>query len=62
MSGRLTVGEGDAQMLIEVTGAGQIKVSIPSGKPIVVDSATAEEMRMLIATAIGMALDPDPTA
>jgi hypothetical protein len=52
--GTWSVGDGDAEMLIEPTGDGRISVSIPSGKRIVVSPETAEEIRLLLATAIGV--------
>lgn len=62
--GTWSVGEGDAEMLIEPTGDGQISVSILSGQRIVVGPEAAEEIRLLLGTAIGVArgaTTPDPT-
>lgn len=60
---RWTIGEGDAEMIIEAAG-GQISVAIPSGQPIIAAPGVAKDMRAKLGAAIGIAqgTQTDPTA
>lgn len=51
---RWTVGQGDHVLIIEVTDEREIKFDIPRG-PVVVDADTAQEYRIKIGAAIGLA-------
>lgn len=52
---------GDDVMIIQVTEAGLISVDIPSGRPIIADPGTAEDMRIKLGAAIGVALGDTTT-
>lgn len=55
---RWTVGRGDSQLILDVTGD-QISLDVPSGLPFVADVETAQDLRMKLGAAIGAALGPD---